>query len=138
MKTAEYWNGFYGKKELVHEPSPFAKWCMAENWINSDSNVLELGCGNGRDAFCFIHHDIHTVAIDASAVAIEQNIAQAEKDHRTEFATFISLDFNEIDSLKSSEAERFASINTIYSRFVLRIKYWILVKIFCLAEENFA
>lgn len=119
MKTSQYWNAFYGKKELLHEPSPFAKWCLAEQWINQGSAVLELGCGNGRDAFCFIHHNIYTLAVDASAVAIEQNSAQAEKDNRKDWADFISIDFSDIEQLKSTASEALAKINTVYCRFVL-------------------
>lgn len=119
MKNAEYWNEFYAKKELLHEPSPFAKWCMAEGWIGEGSKVLELGCGNGRDAFCFLHHGIPTVAVDASAVAIELNNAQARKDGCSSISRFVALDFSRIEELENLVPEGLSDINTVYCRFVL-------------------
>lgn len=119
MKTAEYWNEFYAKKDLLHDPSPFAKWCMSEGWIGEESHVLELGCGNGRDAFCFLHHGIPTLAVDASAVAIELNAAQAEKDGCASIARFVALDFSRIEDLENLAPESLSSVNTVYCRFVL-------------------
>lgn len=52
MKDIEYWNKFY--KDFSHlQPSLFAKFisCYLESKNIKDINILDAGCGNGRDSY---------------------------------------------------------------------------------------
>lgn len=45
IMNARYWEQFYKNQHTI-EPSPFAKWCNISN-----KNILDIGCGNGRDSY---------------------------------------------------------------------------------------
>ena len=63
----EYWTKFYSNnidnKELL-KPTPFAKFLFNENHINKQNNLIELGCGNGRDSIYFAKQGVQVTAID--------------------------------------------------------------------------
>lgn len=112
-QTADFWKQFYASCNLRHTPSPFAQWCL-ENYLSaSRSNILELGCGNGRDSFAFLHHNISVIALDACDVAIADNIEHLKTLDLAVQGEFLVLDFSKLDTLNTH------SINTLYSRFVL-------------------
>ena len=108
----EFWKAFYAKRDLRHTPSPFAQWCL-ENFLPDTSNILELGCGNGRDSFAFLHHNLPVIALDACDLAIADNIEHQKTLALAVQGDFLTLDFSKLDTLTSH------SINTIYTRFVL-------------------
>jgi adenylylsulfate kinase-like enzyme/2-polyprenyl-3-methyl-5-hydroxy-6-metoxy-1,4-benzoquinol methylase len=66
---ASHWSGFYRKQSRVPPPSPFALDCRAR--LREGERLLELGCGNGRDAFYFDDLGLRVTAIDRSPEAIE-------------------------------------------------------------------
>jgi SAM-dependent methyltransferase len=74
MKQWEYWQKFYGDNNKLLEPSPFAKYCiqfLQNECQNLDQFVLlELGCGNGRDAVFFADH-CKVIACDYSEEALK-------------------------------------------------------------------
>jgi tellurite methyltransferase len=119
MKTNDYWNQFYNKKALVLNPSPFAVWCMESGYLTSYNRVMELGCGNGRDAFTFISKGIFTLALDAAEVAIEQNNQKLADDGLTDRGLFVALDFNDIEQLPKLAGDALNDIDRVYCRFVL-------------------
>jgi SAM-dependent methyltransferase len=94
-----YWNSFYAKPH-IETPSPFAETVLP--LISKGSCLLELGCGNGRDALYFARKNIRVYACDISETAIE--------NHESENPTFFVADFTNLtlDHLK---------IDVIYSRF---------------------
>lgn len=47
MKT-NFWDKHYSSFQVM-KPSPFAEFC-ADRFLHSDDLVIEIGCGNGRDA----------------------------------------------------------------------------------------
>lgn len=120
--TAEYWDGFYARCAMRHEPSPFAAWCM-DSQFNKTSFLLELGCGNGRDSFAFRGRDFPTLSIDGSETAIIDNRAyqQARQQQGLTLAEgeFHAVNFACIDQLQQVAGIALARINTVYSRFVL-------------------
>ena len=65
-----YWNKYYLKNLGFQEPSTFA--IHVHNMVSRGDSILELGCGNGRDAFYFANHGIQVYAIDQSETAINQ------------------------------------------------------------------
>ena len=69
-----YWNNVYKKdsSEIPMECSSFAKFVSQK--FKPGSTLLELGCGNGRDALFFVKHACITsvTAVDLSETAIEK------------------------------------------------------------------
>lgn len=123
-QTADFWCDFYGKTvasgQLRHTPSPFAQWCL-QNCFKSETRILELGCGNGRDSFAFLHHGLPVVAVDGSEVAIADNRRHYQK-HASEHKAageFHALNFADLDSLAALANGELEQVNTVYSRFVL-------------------
>jgi len=58
-------------ENLRHQPSPLAE--LTEHYFVDTSNILELGCGVGRDAEFFVNCGHSVVATDSSIVVIEQD-----------------------------------------------------------------
>lgn len=116
--TAEFWKGFYAQHSLRHTPSPFAQWCL-ENYLQKTSRILELGCGNGRDSFAFLHRNLPVIACDACEIAIADNFAHQQQLDLNIKGSFLTLDFAQIETLNEYYPIEIKEINTIYTRFVL-------------------
>ncbi len=112
QQTAQFWKGFYAAHSLRHTPSPFAQWCL-ENYLPENSHILELGCGNGRDSFAFLHRNLPVIACDACGVAIADNLQHQTSLNLNVKGNFLTLNFAELETLEAK------NINTLYSRFVL-------------------
>ncbi len=74
-RDEEYWNKYYENKgskcEALKEPSLFA--CdMLERYMKSNKDLVELGCGNGRDSVFFAQNGLNVVAIDESQIIIKE------------------------------------------------------------------
>ena len=52
-------------------PSNFGLDCYKEFKRNGVKRILELGCGQGRDAIFFASNGIEVVAIDLSQIAVD-------------------------------------------------------------------
>jgi tellurite methyltransferase len=65
-----YWNNFY-KKFYIKKNSNFSAFVLKK--INKKKNLLEVGCGNGRDTFFFLKKKILCTAFDISITAIKKN-----------------------------------------------------------------
>lgn len=117
-ETESYWDAFYSQHSLRHTPSPFALWCL-DHHLRPDSRILELGCGNGRDSFTFLHHGLPVLAVDGSAEAVADNAAHLKVTGSKADAGFVALNFAELERLKTRDAARLAEVNTVYTRFVL-------------------
>jgi bifunctional enzyme CysN/CysC len=70
-----HWSGFYKSHKRVAPPSPFA--LDSRRLMQPGERLLELGCGNGRDAVYFDGEGLRVTAIDKSAEAIEACRANA-------------------------------------------------------------
>lgn len=86
-RDTEYWNNYYHSKPDIERPSLFAIE-VAKNIQNG--NLIELGCGNGRDSLYFASKGINVTAIDASDYIIT---SLKEKYASDEKLTFICDDF---------------------------------------------
>jgi hypothetical protein len=56
MVDKPYWNDFYKKGQVPTDCSTFAASVVSV--ISRDEPLIELGCGNGRDAFYFAKNNI--------------------------------------------------------------------------------
>ena len=77
-RDVDYWNHFYDQKPKIEEPSLFAR--EVARIMKPSKNVLELGCGNGRDSLYFATQGMNVTAIDASNYAVEM----LQEQHRDE------------------------------------------------------
>lgn len=68
-QITRYWKRFYGDRHTMM-PSAFAT-SVAVEW-HGPHKVLEIGCGNGRDALFFASLGHHVLGLDAASTAVEQ------------------------------------------------------------------
>ncbi len=85
-------------------PTPFAQYA-ADYWFPKPTDILEIGCGNGRDATWFAKRGHEVVGVDLSDSAIASCARQESP------ASFQVGDF--------SDLELGRQFNVVYSRFTL-------------------
>jgi bifunctional enzyme CysN/CysC len=102
----EHWRRFYAQDEAPKNPSSFARLVAAH--VSSPGRVLEVGCGNGRDASFLASLGFEVVAIDISEEAIEACLA----DFGADGLSFLAAD---VDHLPAEER----LFDIVYSRFTL-------------------
>lgn len=101
-----HWTQFY-RDHKAQAPSPFAIACSRR--FLAQMSLLELGCGNGRDAAFFAQRGLRVTALDRSDAAIES----CRSGPIGAVAEFICLDAANAGSLSP---RRF---DVVYSRFSL-------------------
>lgn len=102
----EHWRSFYTNADAPVEPSGFARLVAEE--LSPGVRLLEVGCGNGRDASYFASEGMRVLALDPQAEAIEA----ARRRYSSHQLTFLTGTVSEIpDSSNSFDA--------VYSRFCL-------------------
>jgi adenylylsulfate kinase-like enzyme/SAM-dependent methyltransferase len=82
MGRTRHWGDYYARKTSSPvTPSPFASEVAKR--LGPSERLLEIGCGNGRDASFFDSEGHHVTAIDASVAAIDlcQNIHKKTDIH---------------------------------------------------------
>ena len=111
-RDLNYWNEYYihNMPSFENKPSDFAKY-IESSFLHEKNltNILELGCGNGRDSLFFLSKGYKITAIDGSNVAIEMldRIANCKN------ALFVCDDFVRSKALYQMKYD------CIYSRFTL-------------------
>ena len=98
-----YWNKFYQLNGLPQEPSFFAQY-VEDKYLTTDKTLLELGCGNGRDAISFAKNGKKVSALDLSSQTI-QNLSLMDVKN----AQFFNQDFSKLSDFKN--------FDYVYSRF---------------------
>ncbi len=107
-RDMNYWNQYYLRNFLKESnPSLFAKFVMS--YIRPNSDLIDLGCGNGRDSLYFSREGIHVTGIDLSF----ESIKYLNEHHGNENAIFICDDF--VTSLAIYQKQ----YDYCYSRFTL-------------------
>jgi tellurite methyltransferase len=102
-----YWESYYTKQNRELIPSLFAQY-VKKNYINDKTSLVELGCGNGRDAIFFAESKIQVLAIDQVQSEIEFLQHRFEKLYNIKF---LQADFTALNNdLK---------FDIVYSRFTL-------------------
>ncbi|MBZ7969318.1 class I SAM-dependent methyltransferase [Campylobacter molothri] len=105
LKDRNYWSAFYAKNQEPFEHSLFATFCL--KYFKKDFSILELGCGNGRDALFFAKKGCKVKALDLC----ENEIRFLNDNYKNENLEFFCVDFcNFLDDKK---------YDGIYSRFTL-------------------
>ena len=108
----KFWNKFYlEKKEIkIPKPSSFGIF-FNKKFVKKNNKVLEIGCGNGRDAFLFSKKAKKIIALDKSKNAIKINLLVSKKFRKK--IIFLNKDFIEIYKIKRIE------FDILYARFFL-------------------
>lgn len=101
----DYWDKFYTANGVVHEPSTFARH-VEGNYLETGGTLLELGCGNGRDAVFFAEKGKKVAALDLSSQAIQNLTSMNIKN-----TEFFNQDFSQLSNFKD--------FDHVYSRFTL-------------------
>ena len=102
-----YWRNIYSKQSEGEQPSFFARY-IAETLDIEGKTLIELGCGNGRDAIFFANADAHVTAIDQCDNIIELLDLRFQK---VDNLKFICTDFTCMDDS--------TKYDIVYSRFTL-------------------
>lgn len=133
-KDEEYWDRYYAseaaKSDLMCKPSQFA--CdMLHKYMKCGKDLIELGCGNGRDSIYFAEKGLNVIGIDASQVVINKLQQKVTLNN----CTFVCDDF------VSTEAIYQIQYDYCYSRFTLHaINEWqetrILLKVYEMLKEK--
>lgn len=111
-RDEDYWNNYYADKAGVHKaehaPSLFAS-AMLQKYMECGRDLVELGCGNGRDSLYFAQMGLNVTGIDASEVAINE----LQKKNLLDNCIFICDDFVSAESIYQIQYDY------CYSRFTL-------------------
>lgn len=102
-----YWKNIYSKQSKGEEPSLFAR-NVVETLHVEGKKLIELGCGNGRDAIFFANANAHVTAIDQCDNIIELLTMRFQKIDQLQFKC---LDFTCLDNN--------TAYDIVYSRFTL-------------------
>jgi len=116
---AKSWNGFYRSPRasaVPDQPSAFARWVAARE---PAADIVEIGCGTGRDALWFAGEGHRVIGLDYSPTAIERvrSTAQA-RGVAARFQVFDLYDLREVLTLGAHIAHWERS-PLLYGRFLL-------------------
>ncbi|AII15324.1 SAM-dependent methyltransferase [Campylobacter iguaniorum] len=102
-----YWENFYKANSIPFAHSLFSSFCL-DNYFLKNYSLLELGCGNGRDAVFLSKNGIKVTAVDACKNEIEF----LQKKYQNNSLHFKCENFCEL----ATENE---SYDVVYSRFTI-------------------
>jgi len=101
-----YWEKYYEHKKEPFLPSLFAHHVL-NKYVHKDDFLIELGCGNGRDAVYFAQQGIRILAVDQC----ENELNFLSRTYPMQNLEFLIHDFADLNmNLKC---------NHVYSRFSL-------------------
>lgn len=110
MDDNEYWNDYYKKNSKPTNPSSFAQFILPK--LDENKNLIELGCGNGRDSIYFSENGLNVIAVDQVCNEIEY----LNKNHLNDNVTFVCGDFTKLSECEN-ELICGANFDYVYSRF---------------------
>lgn len=96
IDNRDYWNQYYTNRICSTEPSPFAQY--VSTLVEPGKTLVDLGCGNGRDALFFAQQGLQVIAMDLSRSAIDQLNRQGVKNARFLCGDFIASDVHKPES----------------------------------------
>lgn len=106
-----FWNKYYNSKDNNNKPSNFALF-INKNFVKKNTNLLDVGAGDGRDSFYFRKKAKHVYSIDQSNIVIKKNRLKTRR-LGLKNVTFKNLSSNHLRKIANKK------INFIYARFFL-------------------
>lgn len=100
----KYWSNFYKNNGAVDTPSPFA---MTVAHQLGGARVIELGCGNGRDAQFLSRFAKEYIAVDI----VDTSIDELNRKNKNEYLKFVAADFTNLPDM--------GKFDVVYSRFTM-------------------
>ncbi len=104
-----YWERYYAEHGAPEEPSLFAQYVVEKMYVDERQDLVELGCGNGRDARFLAAQGLSVLAIDQCVGEIG-NLSNG-MTHGENLA-FKAEDFTELP-------DYVGGFDAVYSRFTL-------------------
>jgi tellurite methyltransferase len=117
----EYWNEFY-KQVILQDESSFCG--LVKKMIGTDTVILDIGCGSGRDTYSFAKDGYEVIGLDRSEEAIKLNNNHLREISNESKSTinFYVLDISDelslsqlIQELSKTKSKKIA----VYVRFLL-------------------
>ena len=102
-----YWENYYKKRVAPEDPSLFAQH-VADSYASEGDRLIELGCGNGRDAEFLGAQGVEVVAVDQAVTQVEALTANTRQPN----VEYRAADFTNLD-------EEEGEYDIVYSRFTL-------------------
>ena len=97
-----YWANFYARMEYT-EGSTFFEFVNAQSDI--PAQVIDIGCGDGRDSCAFGAAGRQVVGLDRSDVGIEHAAKHAEASNLADKVSFEVCDVSDAEALKTAVLE---------------------------------
>lgn len=134
----EFWDSVYRKKNIPEYPSQYAISLMPE--LQPGCNILDVGCGNGRDALFFSQHGHHVVGIDGSKAGVTAALDSGRSHGLT--ANFMHVNVYEPSSYSKFIEHHRECFDVIYARFFIHaidhsgeMSFWQIAKA-CLKKNG--
>ena len=112
INNIEYWNNYYKNIKALNLNSKFATF-IKKKFVNKNINILEIGTGNGRDAFYLSKFFNSIIAIDQSPIAIKENKLKTKR------LGINNLSFKKIEVDKILNIHDRNKIDLVYARFFI-------------------
>ena len=96
VDNSAYWNQYYKNRVCPEEPSPFARYVAT--LVEPGRDMVELGCGNGRDAVFFAAQGLQITALDMSQEAIFQLQSRGLPNAQFLCGDFVNSNIHQPDS----------------------------------------
>jgi cyclopropane fatty-acyl-phospholipid synthase-like methyltransferase len=113
-----YWDCYYDRRDKrepwAEFPSQFALSIMPD--LSGSEKVLEIGCGNGRDALYFASHGLSVLGVDYSIKSMEHCQKRSAGMQSANFEVLNLYDEIQLEDFCNKYADTF---DVIYSRFFL-------------------
>lgn len=118
LSTDTHWNRFYSSASAPVLPSQFC--VFVANEVEQPVNVVEFGCGNGRDSLFFARHGWPVIGVDASEAAITacRETARAQNTAAKFHQASVS-DPGCYQTVRTLLADQAAAPLLVYARFFL-------------------
>lgn len=110
MNDKKYWTEYYSKNSKPTDASTFAEFILPK--LDSNKNLIELGCGNARDSIYFAQNNLNVVAVDQ----VQEEIDYLNENHKEENILFVCDDFTNLVNT-SHDIINETDFDYIYSRF---------------------
>lgn len=121
MMRRRHWDRLYRgilRVEVPTQHSAFAAWTLPR--LGASDVVLDVGCGNGRDAFWFADQGFSTVGFDFAPDALRICRARAKKEQvSARFRPLNLYDYRDTLTRGSIIAHTLPKPRALYARFLL-------------------
>lgn len=110
MDDKTYWTNYYAENSKPTNASTFAEFILPK--LEENKNLIELGCGNGRDSLYFSKNNIKVMGIDQ----VQTEVDFLNEHYGNENIFFLCDDFT---NLANSEQDIICNtaFDYVYSRF---------------------